>query len=160
MAQPFILRQLSPEGTIGGGTVVAPMLRPSDRLNRCLALAPALSDEQPHVRLAAYIDLCREASFDDATQSRIGLDRRQFEAASQWLVERKAAYRTTGQQPRYVASQRFRELKQQMVGCCQAELDRRRPARLVPVSVVLSAMVRHASPGRLGRRLRRPSGSR
>ena len=146
-AQPFILRQLSPEWTIGGGSVVAPMLRPSDRLNRCLALAPALSDEQPHVRLAAYIDLCREARFDDATQSRIGLDRRQFEAASQWLVEQKAAYRTTGQQPRYVASQRFRELKQQMVGCCQAELVRRRPARLVPVSVVLSAMVRRASPG-------------
>lgn len=146
-AQSFILRQLSPERTIGGGSVIAPMLRPSDRLNRCLAVAQALSDEQPHVRLAGCIDLRREACFEDATQSRIGLDRRQFEAAGQQLVEQKAAYRTTEPQPRYVTSQRFRELKQQMVRSCVAELGRRQPSRLVPVSVVLSAMNRHASPG-------------
>lgn len=146
-AQPFILRQLSPERTIGGGSVVGPMLRPSDRLNRCLAVAQALSDEQTHVRLAAYIDLRREVCFDEATQSRIGLDRRQFEAAGQRLVEQQAAYRTPGPQSRYVSAQRFQELKQQMVRCCQMELGRRQPARLVPVTVVLSAMNRHASPG-------------
>jgi len=145
-AQPFILRQLSPERTIGGGSVIAPVLRPSDRLNRCLAVAQALSDEQPHVRLAAYIDLRREAFFDDATQSRIGLDRRQFEAAVQRLVDQMAAFRTTGPQPRYVTSQRMQELKQQVVRCCEAELGRRKPARLVPLSVVLSAVNRLASP--------------
>ena len=145
-AQPFILRQLSPERTIGGGSIIVSMLRPSDRLNRCLAVAQALSDEQPHVRLAGYIDLRREACFDDATQSRIGLDRRQFETAGQRLVEQKAAHRTIDPQPRYVTSQRFQELKHQMVRCCETELGRRKPSRLVPLSVVLSAMDRHASP--------------
>ncbi len=144
-AQPFILRQLSPERTIGGGSIIAPMLRPSDRLNRCLAVAQALSDKQPHVRLAGYIDLRRETCFDDATQSRIGLDRPQFEAAGQRLVEQKAAHRTTETQPRYVTARRFQELKQQMVRCCETELGRRKPSRLVSVSVVLSAMNRHAS---------------
>jgi selenocysteine-specific elongation factor len=146
-AQPFILRQLSPERTIGGGSVIAPVLRPSDRLNRCLAIAPALSSEQPQVRLAGYIDLRREACFDDATQSRIGLDRGQFEAAAQQLVEQRAAHRTAAPQPRYITSERFQKLKQQMVRCCDAELARRKPSRLVPLSVVLSAMNQHASPG-------------
>ena len=145
--QPFILRQLSPERTIGGGTIIAPVLRPYDRLNRCLAVAQALSDDQPQVRLAGYIDLRREAYFDDATQSQIGLDRRQFEAAAEQLVAQKAAYRTTEAQPRYFTSERFQELKRQMVRCCVAELGRRKPSRLVPISVVLSAMKRHASSG-------------
>ncbi len=145
-AQPLILRQLSPERTIGGGSVIAPMLRPSDRLNRCLAVAQALSDANPHVRLAGYIDLHREACFNDATQSCIGMDRRQFEQVGQQLVEQKTAYCTTEPQPRYITSQRFQKLKRQMVRCCEAELNRRRPSRLVPISVVLSAMVRHGSP--------------
>jgi selenocysteine-specific elongation factor len=34
-----------------------------------------------------------------------------------------------------------------MVRCCVGELGRRKPSRLVPVSVVLSAMSRHAGPG-------------
>ncbi|MBI2825480.1 MAG: selenocysteine-specific translation elongation factor [Planctomycetia bacterium] len=145
--QPFILRQLSPEETIGGGSIVAPVLRPSDRLNHCLAVAQALSDEKPHTRLAAYIDLRREAAFDEATPSRIGLDRQQFESAIDRLVTQRAAYRANGPQPTYVTAGRFAELKQQMVKCCQAELIRRQPARLVPVAVVLSAMDRQASPG-------------
>ncbi len=146
-AQPFVFRQLSPERTIGGGTIIAPMLRTGDRLSRCLAVAQALSDEQPHVRLAAYIELRREASFEDATHSHIGLDRCQFEAAGQRLVELGAAFRTSEAQPRYVTSQRFQELRQQMVRCCEIELGRRRPSRLVNLSVVLSAMSGRASPG-------------
>jgi selenocysteine-specific elongation factor len=145
--QPFILRQLSPERTIGGGTIIAPALRPSDRLNRCLALAQGLSDEQPQARLAAYFELRREATFDDATQTRIGLDRQQFDEAAGWLVEHKAAIRTTAPQPLYLTAGRLQELKELMVRCCKAELTRRRPSRLVPLSVVLSAMNRHASPG-------------
>ena len=33
--QPFVVRQLSPARTIGGGTVIGPALRPVDRLARC-----------------------------------------------------------------------------------------------------------------------------
>jgi selenocysteine-specific elongation factor len=146
-AQPFILRQLSPERTIGGGTIVAPTLRPSDRVNRCLALAEALSDAQPSARLEAYVALCGEATFDDATQSRIGLDRGQFGAAARRLVDERALVWAPGSEPRYVTSARFDELRRRTLQCCQAELSRRQPARLLPLSVIRSAMTRHASPG-------------
>ena len=64
--QPFVLRQLSPARTIGGGTIIGPALRAADRQNRCLAAAAGLASADAHVRLAAYIDLRREASFDDS----------------------------------------------------------------------------------------------
>ncbi len=143
--QPLVIRQLSPERTIGGGSIIVPALRPADRLLRCLALAQELSDVRPDVRLSAYIELRREATFDEATQSRIGLDQRQFEAAARHLVERRAAYCTAGPRPRYVTAARFGELKQQLIRSCQAELARRKPARMVGVAVVLSAVERQAS---------------
>ena len=40
----------------------------------------------------------------------------------------------------------FEQLKERLVRRCQTELERRRPASFVPLSVILSAMNRHASP--------------
>ena len=40
--QPFVVRQLSPHRTIGGGTMIAPALRHIDRLTRCLEAAQEL----------------------------------------------------------------------------------------------------------------------
>jgi selenocysteine-specific elongation factor len=42
--------------------------------------------------------------------------------------------------------QRYRQLKERMVHRVHAELERRRPASLVLLSVIMSAMKRHASP--------------
>jgi len=144
--QPFVVRQLSPARTIGGGTVIAPALRPMDRMTRCLDAAADLSNPDPEVRLGAYVDLRREAEFDAAIESRLGLSRQQCEAVAQELVERKGLVRTAGPQPRYVTSRRFDRLKQQMIGQCQAEAVRLRPAWQVPIARVLSAMSRQASP--------------
>src|SRR5262249_17727856 len=58
--QPVVIRQLSPMRTIGGGMVIAPALRPVDRLKRCLEAASGLSEVDPQKRLAAYVELRRE----------------------------------------------------------------------------------------------------
>ena len=47
---------------------------------------------------------------------------------------------------RLLPTQRFQQLKERLIARCQTELERRRPASFVPLSVVLSAMKRHASP--------------
>ena len=128
------------------------MLRPTDRLNRCLAVAQALSDEQPHVRLAAYIDLRREASFDDATESRIGLDRRQFEAASQQLVEQKAA---SARQGRNRGMSPPSDFKSSSSRWSDAASGRTGPSKTCTPGPRLGCLVGHEStrqPRRLGRR--------
>lgn len=145
-AQPFVLRQLSPARTIGGGTIIGPALRPTDRLNRCLAAAPGLADPDPHVRLIAFVDLRREATFGAASESWIGLSPSQCETVVQRLIERKQVVRTAGSQPLLITATRMEQLKQQLVRRCEIELQRRRPASQVPLSVVLSAMNHQASP--------------
>jgi selenocysteine-specific elongation factor len=147
--QPFVLRQLSPARTIGGGTIIGPALRATDRQNRCLAVAAGLSSADAHERLAAYIDLSREATFDEAVESLVGLNQAECETVLGQLEKRGEVVRIPGSPPTFVTSQRFQQLKEQLLSRCQTELERRRPASLVPLSVVLSAMKRHASPAAL-----------
>lgn len=143
--QPFVLRQLSPAATIGGGKILAPALRPMEKLSHCLAAADGLSDADSHVRLTAYIGHRGEATFDETSKSWIGLNPETCKTALQRLVECKEVVRTAELQPRFVTAQRFQQLKQQLVRRCQIELERRRPASQVMLSVVLSAMSRYAS---------------
>jgi selenocysteine-specific elongation factor len=143
--QPFVLRQLSPATTIGGGRIIGPALRPTDRLKRCLAAAPGLASADAEVRLNAYIDLHREVRLDAASQSWIGLSPAQCEAVVEELIERKEIVRTDGSPRVLVSARRFEQLKQRLLRYCQVELERRRPASQVPLSVILSAMSRHAS---------------
>lgn len=144
--QPFVIRQLSPARTIGGGTIIGPALRPVDRLTRCLAAASGLAERDPELRLAAYIDLRREAEFDAAIESRVGLSRSQCETAVQRLVERKAVIRIPDSPIRYVTTQRFQQIEQAVLARCKSELEKRRPASQLPLAIVLSAMSREASP--------------
>jgi selenocysteine-specific elongation factor len=143
--QPFVLRQLSPARTIGGGTVIGPALRAAERQNRSLAAAAGLASSDAHERLAAYIDLRREVSFDETSQSWVGLKPSQCETVIKELEKRGEVVRIPGPQPRYVTIQRFRQLKELMTRRVQIELGRRKPASLVLLSVVLSAMKRQAS---------------
>src|SRR6185436_8692395 len=92
--QPFVLRQLSPAATVGGGTIIGPALRATDRLKHCLAAAGGLADSDPHARLTALIDLRGETIFDDASESWIGLSPSQCEAVLQRLEKRKEIVRT------------------------------------------------------------------
>jgi selenocysteine-specific elongation factor len=144
--QPFVLRQLSPPATIGGGNIVGPALRTTDRLKQCLAAASGLADSDPHVRLTALIDLRGETSFDDASETWIGLNPTKCEAVLQQLEARKDVVRTAGERPVFITMRRFSQLKQRLLRRCQIELERRRPASQVPQSVVASAMSRYASP--------------
>jgi selenocysteine-specific elongation factor len=144
--QPFVLRQLSPVRSLGGGRIISPALRPVERLNRCLAVALQLASSDVHLRLNAHVELRREANLDAASEFWIGLDSTQCEAAIGSLIEQKAIVRTPGPKPVLVTAARFEELKQRLLRCCQLELERCRPASQVPLTVILSKMSRHASP--------------
>jgi selenocysteine-specific elongation factor len=158
--QPFVLRLLSPAATVGGGTIIGPALRATDRLKHCLASASGLAASDPVVRLATFIDLRGETTFDDASESSLGLDSSQCEIVLEQLEKRKEIVRTAGAQPRFVSMQRFLQLKQQLIRRCQIELERRRPASQVLQSVILSAMSRYASPPLLEKLLSAMAASR
>jgi selenocysteine-specific elongation factor len=148
--QPFVLRQLSPVRSLGGGKIIAPALGPSERLKRSLAEAPQLASSEAPVRLLAHVALRREVNLDAACEFWIGLDVAQCEEAIESLLKRKAIVRTGGPKPVLVTAARFEELKQRLLRYCQRELERCRPAPQVPLTVLLSKMSRHASPPVLG----------
>jgi selenocysteine-specific elongation factor len=144
--QPFVLRQLSPARTIGGGKIIGPALRAADRQKDCLAAAPGLASADAYERLAAYIDLRREATFDDTAESSVGVNRSTCESVVAKLEKRGEVVSIPGTPPTFVTGQRFQQLKERLVARCKVELEHRRPASFVPLSVVLSAMKRQASP--------------
>lgn len=144
--QPFVLRQLSPVRSLGGGKIIAPALRPSERLKRSLAEAPQLASTEAAVRLHAHVALRREANLDAAPEFWIGLNSAQCEEAIQSLLKQKAIVRTGGLNSVLVTAAKFGELKQRLLRYCQLELERCRPASQVPLTVILSKMSRHASP--------------
>src|SRR4051794_33470279 len=103
--QPFVLRQLSPARTIGGGTIISPALRSTDRQNRCLAIAAGLASADLHERILAYIDLRREATFDDALESWVGINRLQCETIVDELEKRGEVVRIDGAPQTFVTAQ-------------------------------------------------------
>ncbi len=78
--QPFVVRQLSPAATVGGGVILAPTLQPQHKLTRCLAIAKPLASDDPATRVAAYVELHGETSFDEHCESWLGLTLAQVEA--------------------------------------------------------------------------------
>jgi selenocysteine-specific elongation factor len=144
--QPFVLRQPSPARTIGGGAIILPALRTADRQGRCLAAAADLASNDAHRRLAAYLDLHGETRFDASSESRLGLSLTKFEAAIAALESRGEVVSIAGSPPIVVGARRFQQLQELFVRRVHTELERRRPASLVLLSVILSAMKRHASP--------------
>lgn len=144
--QPFVLRQLSPAATVGGGTVLAAPLQPTDKFSQCLAAAGGMAAADPSVRLMAYLELRREASFDASAQSAIGLGPEACRSVLDRLVQRREIIRTAGAEPRFVGMARFQQLKEQLLRFCRRELERRRPTTQVSLAAVLAAMSRRASP--------------
>ena len=144
--QPFVIRQLSPAGTIGGGTIISPALTPTDRQARCLEAASALGGDDAAERLFAYIDLRREARFDEASESSIGLDQEACRVALLRLLKQKRIVRVPATPAIHVTTERFQQLQQKWIRGSKAELARRRPASQIPLSAVLSAISHAASP--------------
>jgi selenocysteine-specific elongation factor len=143
--QPFVIRQLSPARTIGGGTVIAPALCPVDRFKRCLEAAPGLAAADPEQRLSAYIELRRETELDAAAAARMGLSRQQMERSIKDLTSRQAIVRTADPHPLYLTKARFQLLERRVISRYKTELEQRRPACQLPVAVLLSAMSHEAS---------------
>jgi selenocysteine-specific elongation factor len=143
--QPFVLRQLSPATTIGGGTFIAPALRTADRFKRSLAAAAGLSSRDPVARVVAHVDLRREATFNEHSQSWIGLSPAQCQAAVKVLLARKEVVHGAGPNAWHVSAVRFQKLRKKALVVCQQELERRRPAAQMPIAVLISAMSRYAS---------------
>jgi selenocysteine-specific elongation factor len=143
--QPFVVRQLSPARTIGGGIVIGPALRAADRQNRVLSAADGLASTDAKVRLAAYIELRREVALDETGESYVGLSRSDIETIVNRLVERREVIRVDGPRPLHVSAQRFQQLKELATRRIKIELERRKPASFVLLSVILSALKRHAS---------------
>jgi selenocysteine-specific elongation factor len=146
--QPFVIRQLSPATTIGGGKFLSPSLRPTDRLKRSLSVAAGLSSDDQAVRVAAYIELRRETKVLEYSETRLGLSATECQSALEQLLKKKEII-ATAEGSTYVTAKRFALLKQKLLVRCREELDRRKPASQVPISVILAAMSRYASAGML-----------
>jgi selenocysteine-specific elongation factor len=146
--QPFVLRQLSPAATIGGGRILLPALRTTDRFKRSLAAAPGLASSDLAARLAAYVELRREATLDEHCESNLGANVAECASVAQTLVKQKQLLRA-GDPPTFITAARFQQLKDRLLRRLKLELERRRPASRVPVSVMLAAMSKHASPAML-----------
>lgn len=143
--QPFVLRQLSPATTIGGGRIIGPALAPALRLKRSLAAAEGLASRDLSLRLEAYIDLHREATLDEHSESSIGLTPMECNATIERLLADKRILRTAGAQSRFITAPRFRKLQEKLLRTLQDELERRKPASQLPLAVILSAMSQRAS---------------
>jgi selenocysteine-specific elongation factor len=143
--QPLVLRQLSPAGTIGGGRVICCVLRTTDRLRQSLAAAEGLASADSALRLEAYVALRGEVSADENLTSSIGLSPAESAAAFGQLLKSKSVVGTAGPIATYVTASRLRELKKKLLRRLERELERRRPASQVPLSVLLAAMSHAAS---------------
>lgn len=143
--QPFVIRQLSPARTIGGGSILAPAVDPSLRLQRCLATAEGLADSDGNVRLVAHVDLRGETVLDAFSQSWIGFNPWECQRIVENLIKQKKIVRCSGTPSVLLGAEQFERLKQRLIRYCEVELERRRPAPAVPFSVILSAMSHHAS---------------
>lgn len=143
--QPFVLRRLSPAATLGGGTILSPALRPTDRVAKSLAAAIGLAATIASERILAFIQMRREVSVDEINELRVGFADPQAEAAIQELIKRKQLFCTSGPRPRLISAQRFEELKQKLTRRTKQELERRKPAAQVLLSVVMAAMSHDAS---------------
>jgi selenocysteine-specific elongation factor len=143
--QPFVVRQLSPPATIGGGRIIGPALAPALRFKRCLAAADGLASVEADERLEAFIELHREATFDENSEGQIGLSPAQCQAAIDRLIAEKKIIKTTGSVSHYVTALRFHKLKEKLLRTTYEELERRKPASQLPLAVVLSAMSQRGS---------------
>ncbi|MFO1094342.1 MAG: hypothetical protein U0992_13710 [Planctomycetaceae bacterium] len=125
--QPFVIRQLSPAGTIGSGTIISPATTPTDRQAR-LEAASALGGDDAAERLFAYIDL-RRGPFDEASESSIGLDQEACRVALAATAETEANRAASAAlRAAFTSPPSGFSSSNEVVVAAKAELARRRPA--------------------------------
>jgi selenocysteine-specific elongation factor len=144
--QPFVVRALSPTATIGGGRVLAPQIPGGARLGDCLRCASRLASEDPLTRLCGLLDLsARPEEPGHALAVRVGVAvealRPMFE-----LLATDGRVLPLGEPARYVSAARVERLAGELERVCERELERRRPSRLLPASVVTGRLERRIDP--------------
>ena len=136
-AQPVVVRRLSPAATIGGGRVLAPFLTRRQSLSRFLELAARLDNDDLGVRLPAYLDLQGPLPFDPQSwQVGIGGTSAELRQTLADGLDGDHVKAVPSDPPIYVAGEEWGRLSEGLLRKCTSELERRKPQRLIPRSVV------------------------
>jgi selenocysteine-specific elongation factor len=165
--QRFILRRVSPPRTVAGGIVLDPAVPPAMRLRDPTSRAAAFRSTDPEVRLMALLAERDEIVAGSEPNVRPSAEKTQpkfdalaLEAAARAGVpphlvlsllqslESKGALDRIGPglDPILMARTRCKRLANAMMRLIRAEMDRHKPQRAVPPSVLLGACRELASP--------------
>ncbi|REJ95135.1 MAG: selenocysteine-specific translation elongation factor [Planctomycetota bacterium] len=142
--QKFILRRLSPVETIGGGRVLATDNR--RRTRHLLEAAPALDAGDPAQRLPAWLDLLGEdALAPEKLWISLGINPAERDALLEQLIAAGQILPSPGKTGRYMSNDYKEKLKAWLVRGVERELERRRPARLVDRTPILTAAAKRTA---------------
>lgn len=143
--QRFILRQLSPVVTIGGGKVLDPVIAPTQRLRQLAVTAAKLAQADPLERLSAYLE---EHDVEDLTPpalaNRLGIDPAQREQLLERLTADRRLLRLGGAKGIVIHRVRRDKLGQLIVTRCERELRRRQPSRTLERPILVQSCRRFA----------------
>lgn len=145
--QRFILRQLSPVITIGGGVILDPGIAGHQRLRELNSLGDRLAQTDPAERFAAYLE---EADVGTLTPNalawRLGINPTEHEALLERLLRERALVRLGGSSGVLISRTRRDRLGEQILSRCQRELKRRQPSRALDRNTLLGSCRRLAEP--------------
>jgi selenocysteine-specific elongation factor len=143
--QRFILRQLSPVLTLGGGVVLDPGIARHQRIPDLASLGERLSRPESTERLAAFLEHTDiDALTPTALAWRLGVDPAQRDILLAQLSSRHVLVRLTGPNGPLVSRTRRERLAGQIVTRCQRELKRRQPSRALDRHILIAACQRLA----------------
>jgi selenocysteine-specific elongation factor len=143
--QRFILRQLSPVVTIGGGRILDPAIPPFTRLKALSEYAELLGHDDPGRRLAGFLEQRDLADVDGpALARRLGIDPDERDA----LVADLRGAKKLLVLPRGVSIHRARRdaLAKSIIAAFGRELKRRQPLRSLERATLLT-VCRRLAPG-------------
>lgn len=145
--QRFVLRRLSPVTTLGGGRVLSPVPGRC-RTRRLLELALRLADPDPLERIDAWLEQQGEHELDARSLAvQVGVEPEQHDALLKQLVANRRILAAPGGGTGFLHPARRDRLKSMLVRRCEHEIERRRPARMVPAAPILTAAERWTSRG-------------
>ena len=143
--QRFILRQLSPVLTVGGGIVLDPAIASHRRLRQLETVGQKLLQPQPVDRLAGFLE---DHDVDELTPlalaCRLGVDPGERQQLLDQLLKSKQLIRLGPGTKILTHRVRRQTLGEQILARCRRELRLRQPARSLPRATLLSACRRYA----------------
>lgn len=148
--QRFILRQLSPAVTIGGGVVLDPAIAPHRRIRDHGEIGARLARENPLERLAAYLEEkdVHELGPHDAVRH-LGIESGELEGLLERLTKDRVLLRLGGPRGRLIHRRRRDALYEEILKRLKRELKRRAPAVSLEPATLVSACRRLAEPATL-----------